>query len=159
MTQDNRPPQPGARNEGRNNRRPCQGQDRVRQSRFEGREPRLQCHIYDWTGERTPDRYIRTTREIVNFVGTMYSQYTAEFTAAVYTLVFPDPEELEAPDPENHVQFELWKLDIKEHRAKIQEYSNFQSRQYNVVLGQCTEALLERLKSHEDFPEANQNPS
>ena len=35
-----------------------------RQPRFEGREPRLQGHIYDWTGERTPERYIQTTREI-----------------------------------------------------------------------------------------------
>ena len=54
----------------------------------------------------------------------MYLQYTAEYTAAVNTLVFPDAEELEAPDPENCAQFELWKLDIKEHRTKLQEYSN-----------------------------------
>ena len=25
------------------------------QPRFKGREPRLQGHIYDWTGERTPE--------------------------------------------------------------------------------------------------------
>ena len=31
---------------------------RGRQPRFEGREPQLQGHIYDWTGERTPERYI-----------------------------------------------------------------------------------------------------
>ena len=31
---------------------------RGRQPKFEGREPRLQGHIYDWTGERTPERYI-----------------------------------------------------------------------------------------------------
>ena len=37
----------------------------------------------------------------------MYLQYTAKFTAAVNTLIFPDPEEPEAPDPKNHVQFEL----------------------------------------------------
>ena len=28
---------------------------RGRQPKFEGREPRLQGHIYDWTGERTPE--------------------------------------------------------------------------------------------------------
>ena len=32
-----------------------------RQSMFEGCEPRLQGHIYNWTGERTPERYIQTT--------------------------------------------------------------------------------------------------
>ena len=49
--QDNQPLQPGTRNEGRNNCRQRQGQDRARQSHFEGCEPRLQGHIYDWTGE------------------------------------------------------------------------------------------------------------
>ena len=40
---------------------------------------------------------------------------------------------------------------------KIQEYTNFCSGLYNLVMGQCTEALKERLKSHEDFVGANQN--
>ena len=31
---------------------------RGRQPKFEGREAQLQGHIYDWTGERTPERYI-----------------------------------------------------------------------------------------------------
>ena len=31
------------------------------QPKVEGHEPRLQGHIYDWTGEQTPERYIRTT--------------------------------------------------------------------------------------------------
>ena len=40
---------------------------------------------------------------------------------------------------------------------KMQEYMNFRSGLYNLVMGQCTEALKERLKSHEDFVSANQN--
>ena len=87
----------------------------------------------------------------------MYLKYSAKFTAAVNTLIFLDPEEPEAQDPKNHDQVELWKLDIKEHKAQMQEYSNFWSGLYNLVLGQCTEALLEHCKSHEDFSEANQN--
>ena len=39
----------------------------------------------------------------------------------------------------------------------MQEYTNFCSGLYNLVMGQCTEALKERLKSHEDFMDANQN--
>ena len=31
------------------------GPQRGWQPKFEGREPRLQGHIYDWTGERTPE--------------------------------------------------------------------------------------------------------
>ena len=40
---------------------------------------------------------------------------------------------------------------------KVQEYINFHSGLYNLVMGQCTEALKECLKSHEDFVGANQN--
>ena len=40
---------------------------------------------------------------------------------------------------------------------KMQEYTNIRSGLYNLVLGQCTEALKEHLKSHKDFVGANQN--
>ena len=39
----------------------------------------------------------------------------------------------------------------------MQEYTNFCSGLYNLVIGQCTESLKERLKSHEDFIDASQN--
>ena len=130
---------------------------RGRQPRFEGREPRLQGHIFDWTGERTPERYIRTTREISTYVGVVYTKYTADFTAAVDTLELTDPEEPPAPDPANLVEFERWKYEYKEHMNKLQEYTNFRSGLYNLVMGQCTESLKERLKSHEDFIGASQN--
>jgi hypothetical protein len=61
------------------------------------------------------------------------------------------------PDPTNPVEFEMWKLEVKEHRIKEQEYSNFRAGLYNVVLGQCTEALQDKLKSHTEFPHAYQD--
>jgi hypothetical protein len=56
------------------------------------------------------------------------------------------------PDPTNTIAFEMWKLNIKEYRVKEQEYENFRAGLYNVVLGQCTEALQDKLKSHTEFP-------
>jgi hypothetical protein len=58
----------------------------------------------------------------------------------------------------NTIAFELWKLEVKDFRVKEQEeYSNFRAGLYNVVLGQCTKALQEKLKSHTDFPNAYQD--
>ena len=68
-----------------------------------------------------------------------------------------DPIEPPAPDPGNQVVFEQWKYVYKEYMNKMQEYTNFCSGLYNLVTGQCSEALKERLKSHEDFMDANQN--
>ena len=80
-----------------------------------------------------------------------------DFTAAVDTLDLADPVEPPAPNPGNQVAFEQWKYVYKEYMTKIQEYTNFHSGLYNLVMGQCTEALKEHLKSHEDFISANQN--
>ena len=68
-----------------------------------------------------------------------------------------DPEEPPTPDPANLVEFEQWKYVYKEYMMKMQEYTNFRSGLYNLVMGQCIEALKERLKSHEDFIGVNQN--
>jgi hypothetical protein len=61
------------------------------------------------------------------------------------------------PDPANQLAVEVWKMELKEHHEKVQHYTNFWASLYNVVLGQCTEVLEERLKSHEDFPGAHNN--
>ena len=68
-----------------------------------------------------------------------------------------DPIEPPAPDPANQVAFERWKYVYKEYMNKVQEYTNFRSGLYSLVMGQCSKALKERLKSHEDFLDANQN--
>ena len=73
------------------------------------------------------------------------------------TLDPADPVEPPAPDPGDQVVFEWWKYIYKEYMIKMQEYMNFCSGLYNLVMGQCTEALKECLKSHEDFVGANQN--
>ena len=95
------------------------------QPKFEGREPSLKGFIYNVTGERNPDQYIKTMKEIINYVGRMYTKYTAEFTQAVRDLELDAPTAPENPEPNDALAFEVWKLDIKEHRVKEQEYTNF----------------------------------
>jgi hypothetical protein len=126
-------------------------------TRFEGREPSLKGFIYDYTGERNPDQFIKTTKEVVSYVGRQYKKYTSDFTQAVRDLDLVAPTAPAAPNPGDQIAFEMWKLDIKEHRVKEQEYSDFRAGLYNVVFGQCTEALQDKLKSHTDFPNAYQD--
>ena len=163
--QQNNPTNPGNRNRGNrgsnrgNRHRGQHGGNRrsTTDSRFEGREPSLAGYIYDYTGERNPDQWIKTTKEIINHVGRTYTKFTAEFTEAVKSLELTDPVIPAPPDPQNPVQFELWKLEIKEQRVRAQEYTNFRAGLFNLVLGQCTEALEDRLSSHQDFPAAQQD--
>jgi hypothetical protein len=101
--------------------------------------------------------FIRTTKEIITYVGRTYNEYTSEFTQAVRDLRLDDPDTPDNPDPNDVVGFEVWKLELKEYQAKIQEYANFRSGLYNLVIGRCTDALMDKLRSHVDFPAAYQN--
>lgn len=127
------------------------------QARFEGREPSLKGFIYDSTGERNPDQYIKTTKEIISYVGRTYTKYTAEFTQAVRDLKLAEPTAPPNPDPSDVIAFEMWKLEVKDYRTKQHEYNNFKAGLYNIVYGQCTEGLQDKLKSHPDFPGVYQN--
>ena len=89
--------------------------------KFEGREPTLKGFVYDYTGERAPDQYIKTTKEIVTYVGRTYTKYTSDFTQAMEALTLVDPALPADPAQGDAVAFELWKLDIKDHRDKIKE--------------------------------------
>lgn len=147
----------GSGNQGRRFQRSSEVHPGCYGTRFEGREPSLKGFIYDCVGERNPDQYIKTTKEITNYVGRTYTKYTGAFMMAVCDLYLADPTRPTDPDPTNVLQVELWRLAIKEHQLKVQEFKNFQAGLYNVVLGQCTEALQDMLKSNPTFTEAYQD--
>lgn len=85
----------------------------------------LKGFIHDYSGERSADQYIKTTKEIINYVGRTYTKYTLEFTRAVKELELQMPLQPPNPPDGNNMAFEIWKLDIKDHHNKIQEYDNF----------------------------------
>ncbi len=107
-----------------------QNSNQQQSTRFEGSEPTLKGFIYDVTGERNPDQYIKTTKAIINYVGRTYTKYTTEFINAVTNLELDDPEQPMAPNPGDQIAFELWKLDIKDYRTKMQEFANFRTMSY-----------------------------
>ena len=88
--------------------------------------------------------------------GATYTKYTSNFTEGLEDLELDDPIEPMPPNPANQVAFKIWKLDIKEYHARMQEYS-FRLGLYILVLRQCTQSMQEQLKSHQDFPGANQD--
>lgn len=81
--------------------------NKYKDTRFEGREPSLRGYVYDFTGERNPEQWIKTTKEIVSHIGRTYTKYTSEFTEAVRELTLANPEAPEDPDTTNVVALEL----------------------------------------------------
>jgi hypothetical protein len=95
------------------NNRPSSGNTGRSQTKFEGREPSLKGFIYDSTGERSPNQYIKTTKEVINYIRRAYTKYTAEFTQAVRDLELMVPTPPADPDPTNMIAFEMWKLETR----------------------------------------------
>ena len=152
-----RDPQSGRGGRQRGNNRDNRTDDGNWRSQFSGRESAMNGHIFDYTGERTPEKYIQTMRELVAHVGLTYKNYTTELKEGLENLVLADPIEPANPPKGDQVAFELWKMDLKEYREKLKAFANFRAGLYSLVLGQCTEALHEHLKSHHDFQAASQN--
>ena len=152
-----RDPQGGRGGRRRGNHRDNRGDDGNRRTPFTGRESAMNGHIFDYTGERTPEKYIRTMRELVAHVGLTYKNYTTELKEGLENLTLVDPTEPENPPAGDQVAFKLWKMDLKEYREKLKVYANFRAGLYSLVLGQCTDTLQERLKSHHDYLRASQD--
>ena len=152
-----RDPQGGRGGRRRSNHKDNRTGDGNRRIPFTGREPAMNGHIFDYTGERTPEKYIRTMRELVAHVGLTYKSYTTELKDGLENLALVDPTEPAHPPDGDQVAFELWKMDLKEYRDKVKVYANFRAGLYSLVLGQCTDALQERLKSHHDYAGASQD--
>jgi hypothetical protein len=68
-----------------------------------------------------PDQFIRTTKEVNNFVGRTYNEYTATLSKSVKRLKLVMPTAPNDPDTTNLLAFEVWKLHIKEfaHQTKV----------------------------------------
>ena len=52
---------------------------------------------------------------------------------------------------------ETWRQALRKHGTQMDEYEYFRAGLYNVVIGQFTDALQVKLKSHPDFPNAYQD--
>ena len=128
-----------------------------KKSQFTGRESAMNGHVFDYTGERTPEKYIRTMKELLAHVGSTYKEYTTDIKEGLEIMALEDPTAPDDPPDGNQVAFELWKMDIKEYREKLKVFANFRAGLYSLVLGQCTDALQECLKSHRDYEAANQD--
>ena len=119
---------------------------------FEGSKPALKGHIYDFTGEKNPDQFIKMTRQIKLYAGRTFTKYPGEFTQAIDGLYLEEPQTPKFPENTGDVfAMEDWKLDVKEYQTKASDYTAFCAGLYNIVMSQCMEALQDNLKSHQGF--------
>ena len=124
-----------------------------------GREPEMHGHVYDLCNDNNGDQYLQTTKELQMLIGRKAKKFTAELVQSITSLELEMPEEPDTPDEATAgvVTIALWKQALLDHKERIQVYDDFKAYVYNVVLGQSSDALHDRLKSHEQVPAAMQD--
>lgn len=124
---------------------------------FAGREPTLKGHVYDLSNEKNSEQFAQTTKEVMNWVGREYTKHTGELVKAVQDLSLTPPPALADPQGGDPVAFEVWKHELKKYSDRLETQAHFRARLFTVVLGQCTEALEDRLKSLSGWSAAQQD--
>ena len=120
---------------------------------FEGSEPMLKGFIYDYTGTSNLRQYNKTTEAIENFCGGKYPKFKLELVEGLQQLKLENPKEpVLSPEVEKSIAAqEVFKIEIKEYREKLQAFSDFRIGLYTLIMGQCTESMKSRLESHKRF--------
>ena len=114
--------------------------------------------IYNYTGERNADQFIKTTEQLRIYVERTYTKYTTDSLDAVDDLYLDDPKPpIHPEDTSNVFKMEDLKEEKKEYCVKSRKYSNFKSGFHTVIYGQCTETLKDKLKSHANFEETHRD--
>ena len=81
----------GRGNRRRGNNRDNRNDDNNRRNQFTGQESAMNGHVFDYTGECTPEKYIRTMKELLAHVGLTYKDYTTEPKEGLENLSLVDP--------------------------------------------------------------------
>ena len=119
--------------------------------KFEGKCENLKGFIYDCLSSRMADMYVRTTLEIADYVGANY-KHGGDIRQAILTLT--PPVVAAPPDPVDQAsatQMYLWQQKCQAYVRREQTYISNVQQTFSIVLGQCTQAMKDRLNALPGF--------
>jgi hypothetical protein len=125
----------------------------ARETRFEGSCEDLKGSVYDvTTGKGT---FLKTTRKIAEYVGREYSG-AGEYRLAMINLNLPalvEPQLLDGTA--NAMVVEIWKMARHAYEKKSESRERNEQRIYALTLGQCSQALRNRMEAHQDWTDTD----
>ena len=124
-----------------------------RAPKFEGKCPELKGHIYDASDARQSDQFIKTTREISEYIGRTY-KYGGDMRLAVETLTAPTlVPPADYTDDATRTEIRIWEKMVDEHARRISGIDEHIKSLYSLVWGQCSDVVRQKVESNENFEE------
>ena len=141
-------------------------------TKFSGRNENLAGYVYD-VGSNQADTFIRTTKELSHYIGTKYTMETmmaikklrnhaytaptmpqvADTSAGAAPGAMRDKDELEL----NYMEKRAIDMSLKTYFNKLNQYNLDMHQIYAVIVGQCSDAMVQKMKADADFAIAEDN--
>lgn len=111
----------------------------------------LKGHIYDASGARQSDQFIKTTKEIAEFVGRTY-KYGGDIRLSVETLTIPImTPTLDYEEGAGRTAIRIWEKSVDEHVRRMSQPTENIKTLYSLVWGQCNDVVRQKAESHDLF--------
>jgi hypothetical protein len=103
------------------------------------------------------DSFAKTTREISEYVGHEFDDAGEFRTGMVELQLRPLDEPAPPADPGQMVEFELWKMAWRTYEKQLEARHRNSARVYALIIGQCSQALRNRMEANEQWSDINDN--
>jgi hypothetical protein len=125
-----------------------------REPKFEGKCSEIKNSVYDMLSGK--DTFAKTTREIAEYVSREFDD-AGEFRTGMVEMRLPLLTEPPPPADDTPINFELWKMMAQRTFEKQTEARRRNStRVYALVIGQCSQALRNRMEANERWGHINE---
>jgi hypothetical protein len=118
---------------------------------FVGRVLALNRFVYDCSDNRQSEQFVKTTKEISGYVGREFGKGGDDVRIAVDTLMMPVLVKLARPTGNNKFDKFEWQNNIRSYQTRCTNLEDGMKRLYNIVYGQCSKTMIQRLTALENF--------
>jgi hypothetical protein len=122
----------------------------VKQPKFEGKNEDLEGRVYDCSDARQSDVFIKTTKEISEYVGSTF-KYGSDARLVIENLTLPVLTE--PADPAATVsmtQLRIWEKKVDEYVKHEMHLEENMKTIYSLVWGQCKDVMRQRAEVMSD---------
>jgi hypothetical protein len=128
-----------------------------RQAKFEGQCEDLKGHIYDCSDYRQADIFVRTTEEIITYVGRTY-KYGDDVKRALTEMKIPTISYPEDPGSDaSRTELKIWEKRMDECMKREAHLENNLKSAYHLIWGQCSDDMRMKLKGRNGYSNAEKS--
>jgi hypothetical protein len=119
--------------------------------KFDGSCEGLKGHVYDMLDYKQADAFTKTTKELAGYVGRTMKEGD-DVRLAVQNLKLPTFNKPKQPVGEVDEYSKLeYGTEVKLHLGRVAQLASNMRTLYNIVIGQCSESMVNKLESTDGF--------